>query len=577
MRWRQEGDIFVRVGVGVQAVDVEATSALGRGVRSGRAGDVRGGCARGARRCMLRCGWRRAAEGAVNTEDAVLDPFESSAVALARALRSGEVTSEGLVDAAIRHIEAVNPQVNAVVAARYGEARAEARLADARLSQARLAGSLDALPPFLGVPCTVKESFEVRGMPNTAGLLSRRGVVAERDAVTVRRLRDAGAIVLGVTNTSELCMWMESSNRLYGRTSNPYDLRRIVGGSSGGEGAAVGAAYAPFGLGADVGGSIRMPAFFNGVFGHKATGRLIPNVGQYPLGGEGAQPFLCTGPLCRRAEDLMPLVRLMAGPDPEDGACVAMPLGDPESVSLEGLRVVHIPDDGRISVSSSLRKAQDDAVAWLRMAGAQVETCRPPELRRSVEIWGSMLEAAGGPTFRSMLEEGRDPISAPRELLRWATRRSPHTLPALMLAILEELPSAAEDRAQAFIAAGASLRARLEDMVGENGVFLYPSHARPAPRHVAPLLLPWRWAYTAVLNVMEVPVTQVPLGLDRHGRPLGVQVGSRRGDDHRTIAVAQALERAFGGWVPPWRSEPARRWGVGEHAPAVYRGGESRT
>ncbi|TVR03463.1 MAG: amidase [Deltaproteobacteria bacterium] len=497
------------------------------------------------------------------------DPFRDSARSLAAALRSGEVTSRALVDATIAHAQVVNPLLNAIVADRFADARADADAADRRIVAARAAGCEEELPPLLGVPCTIKESFEVTGMPNTSGLVARQGVRAERDAVTVRRLREAGAVVLGVTNTSELCMWMESSNRVYGRTNNPYDLRRIVGGSSGGEGAAVGAAYAPFGLGADVGGSIRMPAFFNGVFGHKPSGRLIPNAGQYPLGGPETQPFLCTGPLCRRAEDLMPLVRLLAGPDPEDGACVPMELGDPATVDLGGMRVVHIPDDGRIGVASTLRKSQEDAVAWLRAAGADVQVHRPPELRRSVEIWGAMLEAAGGPTFRSMLADGRDGFSAPVEFMRWASRRSPHTLPALMLAVLETLPTAAEAQARAFLQSGESLRNRLEDLVGDNGIFLYPSHARPAPRHYAPLLLPWRWAYTAILNVMEVPVTQVPLGLDAGGRPLGVQVGGRRGDDHRTIAVAEALERAFGGWVPPWESAVAQRRGVGAFAPSL--------
>src|SRR5207237_4871758 len=147
-------------------------------------------------------------------------------------------------------------------------------------------------------------------------------------APTVGGLRAAGAIPLGVTNLSELCMWMESNNRVYGRTGNAYDPRRTAGGSSGGEGAIVGAAGAPFGLGSDIGGSIRMPAFFNGVFGHKPTGGLVPNSGQFPMAHGPALRYLTTGPIARHAEDLMPLLRILAGPDGDDAGCVAMELGD---------------------------------------------------------------------------------------------------------------------------------------------------------------------------------------------------------------------------------------------------------
>src|SRR5699024_2538512 len=137
------------------------------------------------------------------------------------------------------------------------------------------------------------------GMPNTAGVVSRVGLRATEDATSVARYRQAGAIPIGVTNTSEACMWMESNNKVYGRSNNPYDITRIVGGSSGGEGAIIGAGVVPFGLGSDVGGSIRMPAFFNGVFGHKASSGLIPNSGQFPpIEGEGLR-YLSTGPLAR--------------------------------------------------------------------------------------------------------------------------------------------------------------------------------------------------------------------------------------------------------------------------------------
>lgn len=467
---------------------------------------------------------------------------ELSASALAHLLRSGELSSRQLVEACIQRIERVNPVLNAVVAPRYERARQEAEAADARLA----AGGGD-LPPFLGVPCTIKECFALEGMPQTSGLVARVGVVAEGDATAVARIREAGAIPLGVTNTSELCMWMESANRVYGRTNNPYDPRRIVGGSSGGEGAIVGAGASPFGLGSDIGGSIRMPAFFNGIFGHKPSGGLVPGTGQHPIAENQALRYLSTGPLCRRAEDLMPLLRVLAGPDGRDAGCEAMPLGDPGAVSIEGLRVLDVAPGGR--VAPALLEAQARAAAALAERGAAVERVRFEALGRSVEIWSAMLGEAGGTPYRELLENGGS-ISIALELLKWVAGRSDYTLPSLVLCLLERANALSAGRTAALVAMGEALRAEIEEALGD-GVLLYAPHARVAPRHGVPILLPLGWAYTAIFNVLQLPVTQVPLGLDARGLPLGVQVGAARGADHRTIAVAQALERAFGGWVKP--------------------------
>ena len=377
-------------------------------------------------------------------------------------------------------------------------------------------------------------------MPFTAGLVARRGVRSERDAVGVARLRQAGAIPLGVTNVSELCMWMESSNLVYGRTHNPYDPTRTVGGSSGGEGAIIGAGGTPFGLGADIGGSIRMPAFFNGVFGHKPTGGLVDNAGQFPLPAEGASRFLTTGPLARRAEDLAPLLAILSGARGRD----------PAQVALEGLDVISVEGNGRMAVSDDLLRAQRAAAEALRARGARVRTARVAGLAPSIEIWGAMLDAAGGPSFSSMLGNGTE-IRALRELGRWVLGRSPHTLPALALALVEKVPKLMPSHGRRYVEAGAALRRELLELLGPRGVMLYPSHTRPAPRHNHAMFPPWGWAYTAIFNVLEVPVTQAPLGLNAEGIPLGVQIVGAHGEDHVTLAVALELEKAFGGWVPP--------------------------
>ncbi len=467
-----------------------------------------------------------------------------SATELGRRIRQRETSSEQVVRGFVEAIETRNPTVNAVVASRFDAALEEARQRDAELDRGAVAPG-----PLFGVPCTVKESFELEGMPHTAGLVARKGVVGKRDATAVRRLREAGAIPLGVTNVSELCMWVESNNRVYGRTNNPYDPRRIAGGSSGGEGAIVGAGASPIGLGADIGGSIRLPAFFCGVFGHKPTGGLVPGTGQFPIAENDALRFLTTGPIARRAEDLFPFLQIVAGPDGEDAGCLPFELGDPHAVSVSELSVLDVRDNGLVRVSPELVAAQARVASHLARRGARVRQTRVRGLRRSLEIWAAMLGEATETSFSELLGGGR-PIAVGRELLRWGARRSPHTFPALGLALLERSPLAQGRSAARFSAEGRSLREQLEHLIGD-GVMLFPSYATVAPRHGHPLLTPWRWVYTAIINVLELPSTQVPLGLNADGVPLGCQVVGRRGNDHVTIAVALELERAFGGWSPP--------------------------
>ncbi len=470
--------------------------------------------------------------------------FELSARALAARISDGSASARDVVDAHIDAIERVNPTLNAVVATRYDEARREADEADDRVRRGEAGRG-----PFHGVPCTIKESFALSGMPHTSGLPRRVGRPAQGDATAVARMRSAGLIPLGVTNTSELCMWMETNNRVYGRTNNPYDASRIVGGSSGGEGAIVGAGASPIGLGADVGGSIRMPAFFCGAFGHKPTGGLIPNTGQWPIAENEALRYLTTGPITRRAEDIWPYLKALAGPDGEDEGCQLIELGDPADVDLAGLQVITVADNGRTRVSPELKSAQRLCADHLANLGARVREIHIDDLSHSFEIWGAMMEAAGGTPFRELLGEG-EPISLLREFLGLMVGRSDHTLPALVLALGEKFPALRGERGARLVQRGRQLQLRVEAEMGD-GVMLYPSYSCTAPPHFGPLRRPFDWVYTAIINVLELPATQVPLGLDQAGLPLGVQVIARRGADHRTVAVALEFERAFGGWVPP--------------------------
>src|SRR3954449_3366662 len=293
-------------------------------------------------------------------------PTERSARALAEGIRRGELSAREVVEAHAWRLHRCQPRTNALARDRFAAALEEADAADARIAAA---GDPAGLPPFLGVPCTIKESIGLHGMPNSAGVVALRDRRAERTAPAAQRLIDAGFIPLGVTNTSELTMWIESENRVYGRTRNAYDPRRTAGGSSGGEGAAVGSGGSPFGLGSDIGGSIRLPAFFNGVFGHKPSPGLVPDTGQWPSARGEAARLLTIGPLARRAEDLMPALRLISGPDGEDPLCEPIELGDPADVDLAGVEVLVSDDAAWRPLKGELRDARERAAGALAHAG----------------------------------------------------------------------------------------------------------------------------------------------------------------------------------------------------------------
>ncbi|KAJ6663255.1 hypothetical protein lerEdw1_010391 [Lerista edwardsae] len=481
-----------------------------------------------------------------------------SAVELARRIRRKEVKCLDVVEAYIGRIKEVNPLVNAVVKDRFEEALQEARQVDQLLSEGHDdEESLQKKFPFLGVPVTVKEAFALHGLPNTAGLVSRRDIISTSDAVVVSRLKHAGTIPLGVTNCSELCMWFESSNRVYGRTNNPYDLECIVGGSSGGEGCILAAAGSVIGVGSDIGGSIRMPAFFNGVFGHKPTTGVVPNEGQFPNAMGVRTNFLCTGPMCRYAEDLEPFLRIMAGPN-------ISKLKLDEKVSLDHLKFYFMKHDGGSvfvsRVDKEIIEAQQKVIECLETElGVQVQHVTIPKMKYSLEIWSAMMSSKNpdgqeAQAFTELLGDHGKPVWPSWEMVKWSVGMSSHTLPAIALGITEKFVKYRSKENARLESMAQSLRAEMVNLLGGDGVLLYPSHPVVAPRHHAPLGMPFNFAYTAIFNILGLPVTQCPLGLNKAGLPLGLQVVAGPHNDHLTLAVARYLEKAFGGWVCPGTS-----------------------
>ncbi|EPQ19475.1 Fatty-acid amide hydrolase 2 [Myotis brandtii] len=478
-----------------------------------------------------------------------------SGVQLAKLIRQRKVKCIDVIQAYINRIVDVNPLINGIVKYRFEAAKKEAHDVDKKLAEkVEDDATLEKKWPFLGVPLTVKEAFQLEGMPNSSGLVNRRNAISKTDATVVAYLKEAGAIPLGITNCSELCMWYESSNKVYGRSNNPYDLRHIVGGSSGGEGCTLGAACSVIGVGSDIGGSIRMPAFFNGIFGHKPSPGVVSNDGQFPVAKGAQELFQCTGPMCRYAEDLAPMLRVMAGPGIKK-------LKLDEKVHLKGLKFYWMEHDGgsflMSKVDRELIQAQKKVVDHLEnILGASVQHVKLKQMKYSFQLWVTMMSAKGPDgtepiKFVDLLSDHGKPISPLWELMKWCLGLSAHTIPAIGLALLEAKIKYNPEKYKKFKAMEESLYKELLEMLGDDGIFLYPSHPTVAPKHHVPLTRPFNFAYTGIFSALGLPVTQCPLGLNAKGLPLGIQVVAGPFNDHLTLAVAQYLEKSFGGWVCP--------------------------
>ncbi|XP_077540317.1 fatty-acid amide hydrolase 2-A [Haemaphysalis longicornis] len=484
------------------------------------------------------------------TDDILLKP----ATVLAEEIRTGKLKSVDLVQRYMQRIREVQPVVNAVVEDRLEEALVEAEAADQLVASRTV--SVEQLAkdkPFLGLPLTTKDCYAVKGMLQDSGLVLRRGFRAPQDADAMALLRAAGAIPLAVTNVSELCMWWESYNHLHGRTNNPYDSRRICGGSSGGEGCIIASAGSVFGVGTDIGGSIRMPAFFNGIFGHKPTRGLVSNKGQYPPARDDSlDACLVAGPMCRYAQDLAPMLAVMAGPRQS-----LVPFDT--KVDWSKVTVYYMVDDMGGALCTPVHPEMKDAVRkvvryFRETHGSPVAEVALEEFRHSAQIFNARLAAASVPSFASELALLKGKVPVWRELVRWLFGRSPHTLPALMLCLLEWLsPKRGHPVLQRALARADVLKERMDALLaGGAAIFVYPSHPEPAPFHYQPILKPFNFAYTAIFNVLGYPVCQCPVGLSPSmGTPLGVQLVAGFHKDHLCLQGACEIERAFGGWHQP--------------------------
>ncbi|CAF0988502.1 unnamed protein product [Brachionus calyciflorus] len=473
---------------------------------------------------------------------------------LARKIRNYEITSEQVVRIYIERIKEIQPLVNCVVQERFEEAIKEAIEIDKILSMSIIPEKYsEQNSPLLGVPYSCKECIWVKGMSNNSGLTCRKENRAPEDAVVVKHMKQAGAILTCVTNTSEVCMWLESSNYVTGTTRNPYNLSRIVGGSSGGEGCIVSSCGAIWGIGSDIGGSIRMPSFFNGVYGHKPSKNLISNQFQFPQGLGMQDDMLGTGPICRYASDLKLMFKVLLGPKYKD-----LEKNFENNVDLKKLKFYYVKDlQGNVLVtrpSEDVQNALNKAVKFIESdLGVEVKEIKLRKFRSCFQMWSSMMNngKCSSDAFSLLLTDGVSRVNPYWELLRSILGlQDKHTLPAISLAITERFPT---NRPEHHLELANQLRQEIQDIIKDDGILLFPSFPVVAPYHNQALLTnSLDFIYYGIMNVFGFPVTQIPMGLNSHGLPLGVQIVANHNLDHYTVKLAEHFEANLVGWIPPF-------------------------
>lgn len=433
-----------------------------------------------------------------------------------------------VIEQHLRRLDTVGPALNAVVTRCDERALAEAEAADRRIEASEALGSLH------GLPFTAKDALDTAGVRTTAGSSGWSERIPGTDATVVARLRQAGAILIGKTNTPELTLDYETDNRVFGQTYNPYDTSLSPGGSSGGGAAAVASGITPVDLGTDTGGSIRLPAHFCGIAGLKPSFGRVPRTGLAGVFGTPIDPLTHVGPLARSVDDLELVLGVLAGPDGRDPLALPLTSGTSADVAVDELRIAHYADDGTTAASEGVREAVEAAVAVLADRGAAVTGATPPGLEQTRGLFGRMFVLDGYTWMGDLLEEMGVTDS-----------------PLLPEGVFGEVGPATGwtelfRRLDRF-------RRRMLTFLDHVDVIVAPVHPEAAqPPHV----LTGRdrrpgFAYAQTYNLTGWPVATVRAGTSPEGLPLGVQVIAGPGREDRAIAVARVIEGALGGWTPP--------------------------
>ncbi|MBW2526321.1 MAG: amidase [Deltaproteobacteria bacterium] len=503
-----------------------------------------------------------------------LSPTELSAAEIARAVRAGQLSAAEVVDAYIRRIEQVDPKLNAVVVPTFEQAREQAEQTD----DARRQGT--ELGPLAGVPVTIKEQYVVAGTPTTVGLHREVDHIRTEEGPAVAALRKAGAIIVGKTNVVQLLAAHESDNPVYGRTSNPWDLRRTPGGSSGGEAAIIAARGSALGLGGDLGGSVRVPAHFTGISGFKPTSWRLPlsdtPADLFPPGQEAIVPQ--PGPMARTVADLSLAMDVLATADGALEGCPPVPWRSPDAVKVGELTVGIYEDDGVFPPSPAVRRAVREAADALEQAGTKVVRFDPPNAEALYRTFLGVLSADGAAGFRRMLRgEKPHPLlkgliqggSAPGPMRRIMARMVELGGQRRLARLMRSVGGRSADRYLQLVGQRTKLRAQFLAAMDDAGVdaLLCPPYGLPAVPHGGTELLMDAASYAVAFNVIGAPAGVTPVTRVRSGEesdrpesrdpadraalaaeresaglPVGVQVMARPWRDDVVLAVMAAVE-----------------------------------
>ncbi len=453
-----------------------------------------------------------------------------SATAMAAAIRSRQVSVMELVEAHIARIEAVNAQLNAVVQTAFERARQEAVLADAQLDAKQEIG------PLHGVPITLKDSIDTAGIITTYGTLGRRNTIPERDATVAARLRGAGAIVLGKTNTPEFTLGGEIDNPVYGKTFNPYRLTHSPGSSSGGAAAIVAAGGSALDLGSDTGGSIREPANMCGLAGIKPTAGRVSRMGHAIPFGCGVGDMLTTiGPLARSVDDLELSLKLIAGPDGIDYTVVPMAWRESAGISPANLRIAMYTDGGLGPIDPAIERAIHNAAAVLADEGAIIVEATPSALKRAPRLHRWLLYAEQAQYLWQEIDKAG---TAEAEI-------GPNLSSVLAAAKAADIPNMTT-----ILTEFASVRTDAWQWMQAYDAILCPVEPYVALPHGTVLTFDGEmldgWAHMNFYNITGWPAGVVRAGTTEDGLPVGVQIVGNPWREDVVLALMRVLEQAFG-------------------------------
>lgn len=457
----------------------------------------------------------------------------ASMAEMARGVRERRVSPVELVRAHLERAESLQGRLGAFVHLDAEGALAAARSLEAALSRGERAGTL------AGVPVSIKSAIDVAGFPCEAGSALRRGTVAAADAPLVRRLKAAGAIVLGNTNVPDMLMAYVTENRLYGRTNNPWDLERTPGGSSGGEAAAIAAGLVAGGVGGDGGGSIRVPAHFCGICGLKPTPGRVPATGHFPPNTGPFSRLASPGPMARSVADLELMFEVLAGPDAGDVEAAPVAVRRVTEEELRGIKIGFFEDEPSCPASAETRATVLAAAQALATRGYVVEPFRLQGTERMFRLWWNIFGRVSYLLLQPVVSGAEEQLGA--------------TLVDFLHVAAQEPPLSREELLETWFERDAALL-DLRRQMEEFRVFLCPVAAVAAPRHGE---LTWSRGegrmsvldvlrYAQWFNLTGNPAVVVPAGTSREGLPIGVQVVARAWEDEWALAVARVIEQALG-------------------------------